>query len=499
MVTDFLNAGLLGLIILLVGVISEFLASRAIISHEVSRKLLHISAGVVISFTPIMISCPKLLLAIGILLIGTLYAAVRFNLFPDSIDGHQRKSWGIVYFPIAYSALTVLFGFSNPYILSITFLIVAFSDSSAAIIGKKFGKQTYLLSGDTKSILGSVTFFVVTVVILSGLYLFEPIRDMFRVPSLFLGLNLYFVSAVFVVALLLTILEAISGGGSDNLTVPIAGSFYLFFLMHTVNDSTLNVFMVSALFAAIVCFISFKVKFLDASGALAAFILATILFGVGTWQWAAPILAFFVLSSLLGRYRRTRNAAVDEKFSKSNTRDAKQVFANGGIPALIMIVATVTAQDWLYPVYLVALAAATADTWGTEIGTLVGGKTVSVIGFKEAAVGQSGGISFAGTFGGIVGAAIIAGTGWYWINGIEFLAVVVIFGFVGSFFDSVLGATVQERLKCAVCSLETERTVHCGQKTIYVKGIQGFDNDFVNVLSIIVAASISAVYIYLAM
>lgn len=499
MVTDFLNAALLGVIILVVGVISEFLASRAIISHEVSRKLLHISAGVVIAVTPIMISCPRLLLAIGVLLIGSLYAAVKFNIFPDSIDGHHRKSWGIVYFPIAFSALTALFGFSYPYILSVTFLIVAFSDSSAAIIGKKFGKQTYTLSGDTKSIVGSVAFFVVTVSVLSLLYLVEPVREFFKVPALFPTINLYFISAVFVIALLLTILEAISGGGADNLTVPIAGSFYLFFLMNTVNDIALNIFMMSALFAAIVCFISYKIKFLDASGALAAFILATILFGVGTWQWAAPILVFFVLSSLLGRYRRTRNTAVDEKFSKSNTRDAKQVFANGGIPTIIMIVATVTAQEWLYAVYLVALAAATADTWGTEIGTLIGGKTVSVVGFKEASVGESGGISFAGTFGGLVGAAVIAGTGWYWLNEIELLAIVVIFGVAGSFFDSILGATIQERFKCAVCSLETERTVHCNEKTIHVKGIQGFDNDFVNVLSIIAAASISAVYIYLAM
>jgi uncharacterized membrane protein len=55
-------------------------------------------------------------------------------------------------------------------------------------------------------------------------------------------------------------------------------------------------------------------------------------------------------------------------------------------------------------------------------------------------------------------------------------------GFAGASVDTVLGATVQARRRCASCDAPTERAVHwCGAGTIHVGGARWLDNDIVNV------------------
>ena len=55
-----------------------------------------------------------------------------------------------------------------------------------------------------------------------------------------------------------------------------------------------------------------------------------------------------------------------------------------------------------------ALAAASADTWATEVGTLWGGRPRSIISGRPVAPGMSGGITLIGTMGALVGSAIVA-------------------------------------------------------------------------------------------
>jgi uncharacterized membrane protein len=51
----------------------------------------------------------------------------------------------------------------------------------------------------------------------------------------------------------------------------------------------------------------------------------------------------------------------------------------------------------------------------------------------------------------------------------------------GALLDSVLGATVQSRLWCDRCSVQTEREVHdCGRPTRPIRGLTWIDNDLVN-------------------
>ena len=72
-----------------------------------------------------------------------------------------------------------------------------------------------------------------------------------------------------------------------------------------------------ALFACVVAAGSYALRFLALSGAIATLLLGVIVFGIGGWQWAIPIVTFFLLSSLLSKHGRSRKERFDAVFGKS--------------------------------------------------------------------------------------------------------------------------------------------------------------------------------------
>src|ERR687898_536759 len=83
--------------------------------------------------------------------------------------------------------------------------------------------------------------------------------------------------------------------------------------------------------AAITAYLAYRAHSLNRSGALAATMVGTIIFGMGGWQWTVLLLTFFITSSGLSRAFKRRKAELSEKFSKGHERDAGQVFGNGGL------------------------------------------------------------------------------------------------------------------------------------------------------------------------
>ena len=240
------------------------------------------------------------------------------------------------------------------------------------------------------------------------------------------------------------------------------------------------------------CWVVFRLGFLSRSGAIAATALGTIVLGLGGWAWVFPLLAFFISSSLLSKARSCSQRVVEEV--RGLQRDAVQVLANGGIAGAVVLIATFWRHD-LYSVYLGALAAANADTWSTEIGIMLGRNPRSIVSGKPVPPGTSGGVTLAGTLAALIGAALIA-----WIGRLSqhtalesgTLLAVTIAGLGGSLCDSVLGATLQARCRCRVCSKETEKPSHCGQPTDFARGLCWLDNDGVNLLCASVGALCAA-------
>jgi len=251
------------------------------------------------------------------------------------------------------------------------------------------------------------------------------------------------------------------------------------------------------LLAFLVAFLGRRLGWLDITGALAAFGMGMIVFGLGGLAWSVVLLAFFVPSSLLSKLFKGRKIDSEKYAAKGSRRDSGQVLANGGVASffvLLHLVFPATSLPWLG--FVAAFAAANADTWATEIGVLSKSAPVLLTTGKRVARGTSGGISLVGTLGAAAGAAWVAGVGWlvwprpFGVTSAWVLLLLFAAGLAGSFVDSWLGATVQRVNYCPACQKETEKfPLHtCGGPTQYVRGWLWLDNDRVNLFCTVSAA-----------
>jgi uncharacterized protein (TIGR00297 family) len=246
------------------------------------------------------------------------------------------------------------------------------------------------------------------------------------------------------------------------------------------------------LLAGALAFGARAVRALSPGGAVAALVVGTAAVIAG-WPWAAVLIVFFVTSSALSRFKHAaREACIGRIVEKGDERDAVQVLANGGVFAASALLATATGGPVWAAAALGALAAATADTWATEVGTLAGGLPRSIVSFKPLPAGTSGGITLPGTLASLVGASFISGVAYF--TGIRSAAgAVFLGGALGSLADSLVGATIQERRWCDGCAEATERRTHtCGRPTRIVGGVPGARNDLVNVVCTLVGAAVAA-------
>lgn len=227
-----------------------------------------------------------------------------------------------------------------------------------------------------------------------------------------------------------------------------------------------------------------RARALDRTGAIAAIVVGSACVAAG-WDWAALVVAFFIGSTILSRLGRARKEQLAAGvLTKGSERDAVQVLANGGAFAFCAVGYLLRPSAVWYAVGTGALAAATADTWATEVGMLIGRVPRSIVSGHRVPPGTSGAITVAGTGALIAGAVLIAGlaraVGWP----ASVAVAALVGGTVGALIDSLLGATLQARRWCDRCHTATERDVHsCGNPTDPAGGVSWLDNDAVNALS----------------
>lgn len=238
------------------------------------------------------------------------------------------------------------------------------------------------------------------------------------------------------------------------------------------------------LLALFISFIAYRARSLNKSGAIAALILGTIVFGIGGIPWATLLLIFFITSSLLSRTFKKSKKGLDEKFSKGHERDAGQVFANGGLAMVFVIIHVLdpgSGAGWVG--FAASLAAVNADTWATELGVLNPTPPRLITDLrKRVEKGTSGGISLIGTLASLVGAVVIALPASLLTYNWSLFPIITFAGLAGSLFDSLLGATVQAMYFCPTENKETEKhPLHtCGTETVHIRGWKWLNNDMVN-------------------
>ncbi|HET6260951.1 MAG TPA: DUF92 domain-containing protein, partial [Chloroflexia bacterium] len=196
-------------------------------------------------------------------------------------------------------------------------------------------------------------------------------------------------------------------------------------------------------------------------------------------------------------------------FEKGGRRDAAQVFANGGVAALLAFLSYFAGGEMrflLFAAFAGTLAAATADTWATEIGVLSSSPPRLLTTGRVVDAGTSGAVTWMGSMasaGGALsmalGAALFTGLGLLdqapltmAAGTLPLLAAVFVGGITGALADSFVGATVQAGYRCPLCDKPTESRVHrCGTSTRLVRGLAWVNNDLVNASATVTGAAVA--------
>jgi uncharacterized protein (TIGR00297 family) len=203
--------------------------------------------------------------------------------------------------------------------------------------------------------------------------------------------------------------------------------------------------LIGLVLSILVAYITFLTNWISLEATKAVIILGTITLGFGGWTLACAVAFFFGVSSFLtvlnGRKTDdTKNNSV--QISQDRRRDGYQVWANGFWIAVFCALWFLLNSVACLIAAFGALAAATADTWATEIGTRNPGKTRKITTFENVDAGTEGGISLKGTLGGILGALMIAlfifplGI----LSPLKFFTTIFLGGVAGLLIDSLAGA-----------------------------------------------------------
>jgi uncharacterized protein (TIGR00297 family) len=222
------------------------------------------------------------------------------------------------------------------------------------------------------------------------------------------------------------------------------------------------------------------VTWLTRGGVAAALVVGgAVWWGLG-WGGLAPLFAFLLTGSLLTRLAERR----------AGPRSARQVLANGAVAAVAACLGS-------GPAAAGAIAAATADTWATEIGSFSPRPPRLITTGAPVPRGRSGGMTLLGTLGGIGGALAIAVVSALVAPGLrgQGVWVVGVAGCVGMLVDSLAGATLQATYRCPApgCSAVTERPGQCHGTVELDRGVRWLDNDGVNLVGSLSGALAAAV------
>ena len=222
----------------------------------------------------------------------------------------------------------------------------------------------------------------------------------------------------------------------------------------------------------------------------AALCVGVVVLAIGHWPAAAVLFAFFLPSSLLsivGRARKTRLVDI----GKHGPRDAWQVLANGSVAALCALLSLRFGMP-LWAAFAGAFAAASADTWGTEIGTLARGVPRSILTGKTVAAGLSGAVSWQGSLATVAGACVVGAVAA--AVGIAGILPVALGGCAGALIDSLAGAGIQALRWCPQCERACEIDPHvCGTPTVLRRGFAWLGNDAVNALATLGGALVAGI------
>tara|TARA_B100000929_G_scaffold7280_1_gene6121 strand:- start:11 stop:652 length:642 start_codon:yes stop_codon:yes gene_type:complete len=192
----------------------EFIKVSFLLRAENSRKLIHVGSCLIVCTMPFFID------KIGIMILSGLFIVLfvlsrNFGIF-SSIHGVSRKTIGEFSMAagVGISAAVLLPSGIIAFVYGM--LILSFADTLANIVGSKWKIWEFKIMSQSKSIGGSIAFFLCSIMI-----------SYFTAHYVGLDIKL---DMLLIFCLILTLIEAVHIFGLDNLSIPvISGIFWNYF------------------------------------------------------------------------------------------------------------------------------------------------------------------------------------------------------------------------------------------------------------------------------
>ncbi|MFN5261967.1 MAG: diacylglycerol/polyprenol kinase family protein [Pseudanabaena sp.] len=178
---------------------------------ELVRKVVHIGTGNVLLIAWWLHIPTWLCVTAGVTFSAIALASHYTNILP-MIHDVGRKTYGVFYYALSITILVVFLWDSHPQYAVIGVMVMSWGDSMAALIGKRFGKHSFVHLGNKRSLEGSFAMFVTSLIVMIGIL------------GITHSIHTRDITIAIPVAAIAALLEAYSPGGTDNISVPLSSA-----------------------------------------------------------------------------------------------------------------------------------------------------------------------------------------------------------------------------------------------------------------------------------
>ncbi len=252
--------------------------------------------------------------------------------------------------------------------------------------------------------------------------------------------------------LFLVILGGLSGAflhhvsKERDFTVPFGTAMVMWLFSFDYPLPELQRILLICIFALVLGIGAYWAKAADSDAVLSETIVCLLVILFAGISWFILLLAFYLLGGAFTRYGYSHKHKLGIAQSHGGRRGYKNVYSNSLVPLVLAICYGVYGNDVFIFAFIASVATANGDTLASEIGETSRSKPRMITTLKETEPGVDGGVTPLGEAASLAGAAIIGllatGMGMAGVFGI---VVAAIGGFLGTNFDSLLGATLQSR------------------------------------------------------
>ena len=256
--------------------------------------------------------------------------------------------------------------------------------------------------------------------------------------------------------LFLAILGGLSGAflhhasRERDFTVPFGTAMVMWLFSFDYPLPDLHRILLICIFALVLGIGAYWAKAADSDAVLSETIVCLLVILFGGLTWFMLLLAFYLLGGGFTRYGYAHKAKLGIAQSHGGVRGYKNVYSNSLVPLVLAVCYGIYRNEIFSEIFIFAfiasVATANGDTLASEIGETSRSKPRMITTLKETEPGVDGGVTPLGEAASLVGALIIGilamVTGMAGAFGI---VVGIVGGFLGTNFDSLLGATLQRR------------------------------------------------------